>query len=371
MLNRNQLHRAKSSALSQGLTRIGGSFLTATIATLFFGSIDQVALADPPPPGPIILPDVFCFRFTDITADKDDPEGDKFRFEFEVLNWTNMSADGVRIALNEGTDNGVSFVDAEVDLNGRPIGPDGDGQPNDNLDKANRWSVTESTSTAIQWDVGDNQFAEPISNNDLLGATNNPQACALVPGCQLDAFGNPVIPDLETIDNGDNVLDGFVIEVDGFVEDAILSFNWNLLNESGNPIGTPGTGNNYGFGTVNIVRTEFGDGDAFAQFQPVFAGNTGFSQSQALFFDDTFNLSDWDESKIDTEFAAEFGAGITAAFLNPADNIFNSAVNTQLLDSPPNDNPDPQPVPEPSGIVTMGLFSLSLLGFGKRRRQLG
>lgn len=33
------------------------------------------------------LPEPYSFRFTDIKAVEGDPEGDKFQFEFEILNW--------------------------------------------------------------------------------------------------------------------------------------------------------------------------------------------------------------------------------------------------------------------------------------------
>lgn len=66
---------AFSIGLSMGLAKIGtGTFLLT-------GVLSGIALADPPP---LIELPVFCFRFTDIEA----TSGDSFRFEFEVLNWT-------------------------------------------------------------------------------------------------------------------------------------------------------------------------------------------------------------------------------------------------------------------------------------------
>ncbi|OZH54109.1 hypothetical protein AFK68_12995 [Hydrocoleum sp. CS-953] len=211
------------------LTNLTKAILAAIASS--FGVGVKAALADPPPAPPpqTLLPPVFCFRFTDIKAVEDDPEGDKFQLAFEVLNWSNQPASGVRIALTEGTNSFVTdgaaptFAGAGVDRNGRPNGPDADPLPGNQL-FTNGGQVVESTETAIQWDatqVDLNTFASgPIPNRDLLGVgeRNTPGACALVPGCRVVGhpnpfFGSPVVADWETIDNGNNVLDGFVITV--------------------------------------------------------------------------------------------------------------------------------------------------------------
>ena len=107
--------------------------------------------ADPPvlPPIPgTIMPKVFCIKITDIRADKDDNDNNKFTFEFEVLNWSNRPATDVHFALAEPDSSGVRFVDDAgsvhdskqsgdadisdgVDEDGRPLftGLDGVGDP--------------------------------------------------------------------------------------------------------------------------------------------------------------------------------------------------------------------------------------------------
>ena len=106
--------------------------------------------AGPPPEAPdgTIMPKVFCVKITDIRADKDDPENNKFTFEFEVLNWSNRPAGDVHIALAEPDTSGGRFVDDTgtvhdnalpgdadisdgVDDDGRPLftAVDGNGDP--------------------------------------------------------------------------------------------------------------------------------------------------------------------------------------------------------------------------------------------------
>ncbi|MDY7005383.1 MAG: PEP-CTERM sorting domain-containing protein [Cyanobacteriota bacterium] len=344
----------------------------------------KTALADPPPePPPLtVLPPVFCFRFTDIKAVEDDPEGDKFQLAFEVLNWSNQPAAGVRIAMTEGTNTFVTdgaaptFAGAGIDSNGRPNGPDGDPLPG-NQQFINTGQVTQSTETAIQWDAVQSNFntlvSGPIPNRDLLGVgpRNTPGGCALVPGCQLQGPTNPVVADWETVDNGNNVLDGFVVTVDDIDEGEVISFNWNLLDVNGNPIGMPGgIGNDYGFGAVNIARIPI-SGDPDSDFR-IFEQNTGVERSNRLFAENSHMVTEYSPVDYDTQingglsalnavatetaadgeviakFAAEFGAGIAGQFLNPEDNIFGSTVNAQLVDYPePTPTPDPSPSPSP------------------------
>ncbi|NEO55884.1 MAG: VWA domain-containing protein [Okeania sp. SIO3B5] len=352
-------------------------------------------------------PPVYHFRFTDIKAVEDDPEGDKFQLAFEVLNWSDKPAAGVRIALNEGTDffpiidERPSFAGAGVDNNGRPNGPDAEPLPG-NLLLANSSKVVQSTKTAIQWDAS--QFDSntsvngSIPNRDLLGVgpRNTPDACALVPGCEVVGhsnpfFGTPEVADWETVDDGNNVLDGFVITVDDFDEGELISFNWNLLDVNGNPIGTPDSGNDYGFGIANILRTPISE-DPDADFR-IFEQNTGVEQSKRLFAEDSYRVTEYSPVNFDTTiargfsarnavatqtinstggdepialFAAEVGAGITGAFLNPADNIFNSSINAKLLPQP-TPPVEPEPVPEPSTMAMLGVTAIALLGYKRRR----
>ena len=83
------------------------------------------ALADPPIIGD--LPNVFCFRITDIER-KLDPQGsvmpDAFSIEFEVLNWTHANVAALQLMQTTATSAGVTISAAKID-------PDGRGGPND------------------------------------------------------------------------------------------------------------------------------------------------------------------------------------------------------------------------------------------------
>jgi hypothetical protein len=123
-----------------------------------------------------------------------------------------------------------------------------------------------------------------------------------------------------TIDDGPNVLDGFVFSVIDFDPGEVISLNWFLLDQDGNPIGTAAGGNQYGFGVVNLKRVDGG----ITLDDPVFQGNVGFDQSPRSFFGSVY------DGGATYEFAVEFGASLTAPFLNPADNSFKAEVNATL-----------------------------------------
>ena len=332
------------------------------VATLAFASAGS-ALADPVPPESNLQ--VFCFRITDIERVAGDPGNDRFRFEFEALNWTNDAASGIYIALTQGTGVGTVsgsapfFAGAAIDQDGRPLvlkdvnsdgsinaadledangngrldpGEDKNGNgrlDNDpipgNLNPPNDWTVTSSSSTAITWSAG-----TPVPGVDLLDWDFSGSG-PLQPGDPEIAFmlftnlADPSTVIIETIDNGPNVQDGFVIEVDDLDPGETISFNWFLTDATGNIIGDFGgeLGTNpYAFGVVNLTSLA---GNVVPT--PVFAGNTGFSQSPLIFFDSVYNVPN------PANFAAEFGASMTAAFQNPADNLFNIPVTTQLLNT--------------------------------------
>jgi hypothetical protein len=59
---------------------------------------------------------------------------------------------------------------------------------------------------------------------------------------------------------------------------------------------------------------------------PVFFGNSGANQATELFGSPPFGSF--------SDFAGELGGGITAPFMNPADNIFNAPVNTSVIPEP-------------------------------------
>jgi hypothetical protein len=84
---------------------------------------------------------------------------------------------------------------------------------------------------------------------------------------------------------------------------------------------------------------------------PVFAGNVGFDQSGNSFYDTVYEIPN------PAEFAAEFGAGLTAEFVNPANNIFDLPINTERL------------VPEPATFVFASSSLLALTGISLRNRR--
>jgi uncharacterized repeat protein (TIGR01451 family) len=346
------IHKLTLTNLANARSRIIVTLLAAVLALAISGH----ALADPVPPESNLQ--VFCFRITDIQRVAGDPGNDRFRFEFESLNWTNDAAAGVYIALNEGTGAVIGsapfFAGADIDADGRPLvllDVNGDGTINDadledvngnglldpgedingngrldndpipgNVNPSNTWTVASSSSTAIRWEAG-----TPIPSVDLLGGGGGVPLQPGDPEIAFMQFTNPADPStviVETIDDGPNVQDGFVIEVDDLDPGETISFNWFLLNADGNIIEAPtfeGV-NPYAFGVVNLTSLA---GNVIPP--PVFAGNTGFSQSPLIFFDSVYVVPN------PANFAAEFGAALTATFVNPSDNLFGVPVTTQLL----------------------------------------
>ena len=185
----------------------------------------------------------------------------------------------------------------------------------------------------MEWDQGLGGEVPPL---DLFTAaapgTDGPSATAAVnrflianlpgtaglPPTSIDATG--VVTPAENIDNASNVLDGFVLEVDGLTEGKTFQFNWFLERclEGCSPIGVSSGGNSFGFGTVNISRLVPG---TTLPGVKVFEGNIGVQQTPALFFDSVYNVPD------PATFAAAFAAGLTAGFVDPADNSFDAPVN--------------------------------------------
>lgn len=351
-----QSHQAKPLARILFFPRWIRSLVAATTGVVCAGVIADVAIADnhgssPPPPA---LPQVFCFRITDIKMVEDDPEWDAFEIEFEVLNWSDMEATDVDIALTAESE--VDFAGAGVDPNGRPIGP-GSAPPPGNLNVPNDWEVDSSSSsdTLIQWDGG--TAINPRNLLDALADGGNAAACNLVPGCQLNANGLPIVPNPETVDNGDNVRDGFTFSVDGWDPGEILSFNW-FLGNNGSPIGTvdpddPNAviGNTFGFGVVSIARL-FDDGTAP---DPVLPGSAGFTANSTLFYNNV-NEVEHDGDRI--LFGSEFRPSVTSRFQNPA-NSRNICGSGGCVAN----------VPEPIGVGGAGLASLGMWVCRKYRRR--
>ena len=217
--------------------------------------------------------------------------------------------------LEDTNTNGLLDPGEDTNGNGRL---DNDPIPG-NLNPSNDWTVVSNTATAIKWGAGTS-----ISAINLIGF---PFGTPLQPGDPEIAFmqfanlADPSTLDPETIDDGPNVLDGFVVTIDDLDPGEIISFDWFLTDANGEIINSPEIAlSPYGFGVVNFTSL---DGPAFPG--AVFSSNTGFSQSPKLFFDSVYHVPN------PADFAAEFGAAITAEFLNPTDNVFNIPVTTQLL----------------------------------------
>lgn len=314
-------------------------------------------------------------RVTDIVAVPDDPGDDRFFIEFEVLNWTDTEAFDLTICLNIGgafsPGPPPTFASADVDPNGRPFtteDDDGNFQPADGTStpgpkdgSTNTWEVTTETPTAVAWDEPTGTPGNGIPPRDLLGVpgpTNvdkAEQACDLVPGCEIEG-SSLVIDDPETIDNGapvvdgepDNVLDGFVIEVNNFDVFDVLSFDWFLTDASGSPIGVAGSGNAYGFGTYTMFRTLSGiatpgPGPTTLDSQPclasvdngppLFRRVSGAAAGPGSNSGTNTNARDLFVSETDRGdmFEAEPAAQMTAPFRNPNENDLNTPVNAEPI----------------------------------------
>ena len=381
---RRLLGPSRRIALAAALVPLGAVGTTAAKAA------PTVSLPTPFPEVP------FSIRVTDIERIPGDAEGDAFRVEFELLNWTSYYTDVLTIGTNIGTTaldgSAPRIVGASIDPDGRggssggnDIGPGSfdpvaihNGRGRGDLESLeNNWHVKSLSSTFVQWDDFDgNHFTgTTIPYRDIMRPFNG---ASLVPGFGVDALGDSAIdggprPYLPATpgggrpnpDGSGNVLDGFVVDIDDWDVDETFSVNWFLAGYRGqsggicdlmicvSPAGTAARGNAFGFGVMNLVRVDPSIGSPAGTLAgAVFVGNTGFDQSNFSFYDTVYEIPN------PAEFAAEFGAAITAPFLNPADNIFNAPINTHLI------------VPEPgsAGLVfgcVVGVAAAS--GRGRRR----
>jgi hypothetical protein len=271
------------------------------IAALGLSLLAMPAMADPPVDGgprndPI--PQVFCFRITDV--EQVIGFDDRFNFEFEVLNWTATPAAGLALMRTVGatTTEGVApfIAAASVDPDGRGGPPGGadigsgvadapemqSGRGNHAFD--NDWTVAGSSATAVSWSGG-----TAIPNRDLIGASAPggilPSDLVPIAGGLTDDTGDTAVDGgagtssaafgAEVLGSG-NVLDGFVLTIDDFDVGERVAFNWFLLDDT-LPIGTAAGGNAFGFGTIGLMR---GPGD----MGPMFVGNSGFGGGQVDFF---------------------------------------------------------------------------------------
>ncbi len=279
---------------------------------------------------------------------------------------------------------GVGVFDSPAIHSGRGRGDLGPGVA------SNDWIATLSTPTLATW--GTAAVGTPVPPRDVMTAmiggdlrncweaTN--AVARLVPGARLTAVTGPAVPvnpsvfgcggrppfvdgvdalgDLSA-DGGPgvmpnpipagtgNALDGFTLTIDDFDEGETLSFNWFLLDASGTPIGSPptgisvagcvgascggplpapltccglqGNGNPMGYGTFTLERLP----PAIPippGADPALFGMAGVTQTPYEFYDGVFALPN------PTQFAAEFGSGLTGPFMNASDNLFGVIPNT-------------------------------------------
>jgi hypothetical protein len=83
--------------------------------------------------------------------------------------------------------------------------------------QGNDWSVAGVTETNGALDGDDS-----LPKRDLPAATTRASICSLIPGCALTA-GEPEVANPEMVDDGPNVLDGFVLEASDW-EDGVEPF---------------------------------------------------------------------------------------------------------------------------------------------------
>ena len=335
----------------------------------------------------------FSMRITDMERIPGDAEGNAFRISIEVLNWSNENASSLMMAANVGTSTIVGgaphIVAASVDADGRggPTGGNdigtGVSDPvamhygygrSDAMHRSNTWTVNDERPTFVHWSGYNTNIVNSwptgfsLADRDLLTNFSGPTPL-LVAGYGLDALGDTALdggPRPYTPDNPHggypiNSADGLVLDIDDWDEGEVFSANWLLaaigyhsasyhpIDNPLHPIGTADSGNPFGFGVMSLVRVAESIGAAADNLPgPVFAGNVGFDQSVFSFFGNIYEIPN------PAEFAAEFGVGITAPFLNAADNVFNIPMNARLA------------VPEPGALALICCATLTLAGCARR-----
>jgi len=201
----------------------------AILAAPTLSAADPPVIPDPPPP-------VFCFAKTGAEAING---GEGIRIQFQILNWTDEAAGGLRVTAN--TNPAVSTaVDGAGNLFGattpEPLFGPFAGKVNNN-----DWSVSGASTTVVEWAAG-------------------------TPLQPLDPLGPLPVP----LDSGINTLDGFLLDLPdlGVYERAV--FGWELLDEFGGPITDDPL--NFRFGTFQIDRAMDAPDGRIRQVDFVWAG---------------------------------------------------------------------------------------------------
>jgi len=365
----------------------------AIVAAILVGAMAP-AVADPPPITDLSA--LFCLRITDV----EQVGSDDYDITFEILNWSDTEAVGLSVAMADplvgapGSQPGGAFISGiSVKAEGRgPIGGRIDVASSSNIARGdggfepqvhhsgrgradapgllNDWVTDGNTTTAAAW-TGAGGTAVP--NRDMIAAFNSgglPAAQAIVPGFGFDqVFDSAIDGGPGPYFNGSpneagepiplgsgNVLDGFVLSVSDLDFSELFAVNWFLLDAAGNPIGTPDSGNTYGFGMINltadfniIAESSIAAGGAGGRdlLDPVFYGNTGFSQDGSVGVSEAFDFFNGGNIYV------ELAGGLTAPFLNPADNIYGVTPNTSAI-------------PEPTSLALLAFGAVSL-GLYRRR----
>ena len=211
-----------------------------------------------------------------------------FDIDFEILNWSDSPIHKVEFVMTNPNMGNIVFSGSSIEPNGRPFdfididndtifppadtddledtNNDGivdsgeDKNANDrfdndeapgNLNTVNDWTPVAPSSTVAVFTAG-----TPIPNIDLLSATSTAQANALLPNWPVPIDANGVLDNFEDIDNGINVLDGFVVRVTDVDDLETFNMNWYLYDVNDDLIGTPQGGNAMGFGAITLSYLE-------------------------------------------------------------------------------------------------------------------
>lgn len=190
-------------------------------------ALSSTAWADPVtvPPNEVGPPPVSCF----VKTGADALPGGGMQIQFEILNWTDVAADGFEISLNTttpGLTTGGLFGTSPDPLSGPFIGKV----------NSNDWSISSQTSTSVTWSGG-----TPLSFIDLDPNDD---------GNYIDA---PTIP--SPLDSGINALDGFLLNLPGLDVYERIVFDW-VLTSGGTRITDDNGG--FSFGTIQIDRAADG-----------------------------------------------------------------------------------------------------------------
>jgi hypothetical protein len=239
----------------------------------------------------------------------------------------------------------------------------------------NNWLINANSQSFVQWSTHDTtrpgsfEVGNVVASYNLLHPSVTP---SVVPGFGVDALGDsamdggpapyaPASPGGGPPEQGaSSAIDGFVINIDDWDVGEVFSVNWFLaalvdISAGWHPTLNPFTLRlepgqpSFARGIMSLARIEPSIGSPAGVLPgAVFVDNEGFNQSGFSFYDTVYEIPN------PAEFAAEFGAGLTAPFLNPSDNVFNAPINTSL-------------VPEPNTILLVG-SGLGAVGVRRRRR---